>query len=135
MTTELMESYSKIFDNNDGTNSIVDASQSILESSHTNSDFSKKTKNNDSLEVFLADNIACNESVYMSLEISNESNTMSNDKVVGPDTNNENDISDDCRNLFTRLMDEVEENNKKITYVMDINKSLKEEVETKNNIK
>ena len=60
---ELMESYSKIFDNNDGTNGIVDASQSILESSDTNSDFSKRTKNNDSLEVFLADNIACNESV------------------------------------------------------------------------
>ena len=41
MTTELMESYSGIFDNNDGTNSIVDASQSILESFNINSDFSK----------------------------------------------------------------------------------------------
>ena len=60
---------------------------------------------------------------------------MSNDKVVGPDANNENDISDDCRNLFTRLMDEVEENTKKNSYVMDINISLKEEVETKNNLK
>ena len=102
-----MESYSGIFGNNDGTNSIVDASQSILESFDTNSDFSKRMKNNDSLEVFLADNIACNESVYMSSEISNESKTMSDDNVVGPDANNENDVDilDDCRNLFTCLMD------------------------------
>ena len=70
------------------------------------------------MEVFLADNIACNESVNMSSEILNESKTMSDDNKVGPDDNNENevDIPDDCRNLFTRLMDEMEENNKKIKY-------------------
>ena len=57
---------------------------------------------------------------------------MTDDNVVGPDANNEDDVDipDDCRNLFTRLMDEMEENNKKIKYVMEINKSLKEEVVT-----
>ena len=144
MTTGLMESYSNIFEDDDATSSSgFDASRSMMGLSKTNSEWTKRTKNDDSLECFLAENIACYESVPFSSVYSasssvilNEGNSDSGVKeslvIENSDTDNDVEIPDDCRNHFMHLMDEMEASNRKIKYVMDINKNLQEEVETIN---
>ena len=136
MTTELLGSYCKIFGSIDETdNGRTNTSQSILNSPHIKSDCSKRTKNNNSLERFLADNIY----VYGIVETGNLSssgisnvNTDSGDNVisVNGDAENKNDVDipGDWRFLFARTVDQIKTNNNKIKYVMSINKSLQEDI-------
>ena len=100
MITELMESYSKVFYSDD---------ESAL--STTTSISPKQTTIDDSLEKFLAENVEN----YVTVETSNHSSSPksvdSNNETGVSDKNNDVDIPMDCRNLFTRLMDEIEVNN------------------------
>ena len=91
MTTELIENYSNIFEENDET------SRSMLDSSRT-------TKTDDSLELFLAENIACYETARVLSVSSVSSSVMSNEGYTdsaAKETDTDNidvDIPDDCRN-------------------------------------
>ena len=140
MTSEIMASYNKIFCSSDETGSDgFNKSYSISDSSNIKSKGSERSNNDDSFERFLADNIAC----YATVEISNLSSSGSSNggsTVSGGDLklgsgdadNNDVDIPEDCRNLFNHMMNEIEANNNKINYIMNINKPLQEEIETMN---
>ena len=137
MTAELMKSYNKDFYSDDETdNRDMNVSQSMVaESSKIGKYCSKLTNNDDSLERFLVENIAN----YETAKVSNLSSSFGSSTEVSSSSiessnadKNNVDIPEDCRMIFGRMMEEIEGINRKNNYIMNTNKSLKEEIETVN---